>query len=146
MSAIALDLTGLGISGAAIAYLDENWPILAAAAYEGYLNKGRGIVFVDCHSQIPFDIRDDEMSALYMTAHGKLTRAAFPEGFSANARRLIREYHPKTQVVFCFWESGLHKFRTIGMLGISDPPEGCYERLKGRMDEFCLKVGIKRVA
>lgn len=125
-------------------YLSENWDLLAAAAYSKFLNKGRGLLWIDWLNALPITSRLSDVPVIYVTPHSRMTRGLFPGGMSSDVRRLIRQYDPAISVVLCWSDGEINRARTVALLGKT--PIEAYEQLKDRLDEFELLVDLEEEA
>jgi len=116
-------------------YLDANWDLLAASAYQGYLLQGRGVLWVDWLNQLPITSRLSDVGVIYLTPHSRLAREIFAEGMSKELRRLIGKYSPELAIVI-YWSDGeINRGREVAVGGAATPSEA-YERMKGQLIEF----------
>lgn len=134
-------MTDLNISAPFFDYIQENWSLLAAAAYSGFLKKGRGMLWIDWLNQLPINYRVNDIGVIYITHHSKITRAIFPEGMSSEARRLIRQYDPQISAILYWSEGEMNYGRTISF--IDETPLQAYGFFKGRLEEFELLVTLE---
>lgn len=134
-------MTDLNISAPFFDYIQENWSLLAAAAYSGFLKKGRGMLWIDWLNQLPINYRVNDIGVIYITNHSKITRAIFPEGMSSEARRLIRQYDPQISAILYWSEGEMNYGRTIAF--IDETPLQAYGFFKGRLEEFELLVTLE---
>lgn len=123
-------------------YLEQNWTILAAAAYSNYLRSGRGLLWVDWLNQLPVATRIKDVSVIYCTPHSAIGKGLFPEGMKDEVRRLIRQYDPETMIVIRWDDGEITRTRTLAFAGDASPLEA-YEQMKGRLSEFELMVKLE---
>ena len=72
-----------------LAYIMENWPQIASAAWAGYLAQGRGLTIVDTRETYP--VPTGLGHAISYLPAGMVT--------AADDARMVREYDPEREVV-----------------------------------------------
>lgn len=118
-------------------YLNKNWDLLAATAYQGYLQQGRGVLWVDWLNQLPITTRISDVAVIYLTPHSRMAREIFPSGMSQELRRLIGKYTPELAIVI-YWSDGeINRGREVAVGGAASPA-AAYEQMKGQLVEFQL--------
>jgi hypothetical protein len=111
-----------------LAFIQLNWPIAAAAAWQQYRRQGRGcIVFDVAEAQEP----PPGESHLFGETPGryvpyKVVRASG----DADVERMVKKYNPRREVVFVFLrrDGGVSSYQ-LSIQGQPSPPEA-YEALK----------------
>lgn len=125
------NLTALDFPDYMAEHLSENYDLLLASAYHGYLEKGRGLLWIDWLNQLPITSPLSQASVLYVPIHGRLARVLrIPD----EAKQVIRRYDPQTSIVIRWTDGETIRTRTIITPSLK-PPEA-YELMKGRLDEF----------
>lgn len=128
---IYLNLTALDFPEYMASHLSKNCDLLLASAYHGYLEKGRGLLWIDWLNQLPVASPLSQAFVLYVPIHGRLARVLqIPDG----VRQVMRRYDPQTSIVIRWTDGETIRTRTV-IAPDSTPPEA-YERMKGRLDEF----------
>ena len=138
------DRTGLGISPEMYSFLQENYELLAAFAYHNYLNRGKGLVWVDWENLAnltPSIFEPNRRDSLIMDLKpsGRAYRQVNGEDMSADLINLVARYNPEESFVMQWEEGGIRSVRSIGSTGSPDqfaPPPACYERNRERLIEF----------
>lgn len=124
-------------------YLNQNWSILAAYTYAGYLRSGRGVLWVDWLNQLPITSPISSVPAVYCTPHSAIAKALFPNGMSDDLRRLMRQYDPETMIVVRWFDGQIHRTRTVALAGDAAPKQA-YEQMKGRLSEFEMLAKVEK--
>lgn len=120
-----------------LAFVQANWTGLAVLAYAGFLEKGRGMLFIDEKGWIhlpPGVICKARTSYIAEGSPEFAKMGQWPGGKNKEAR-WVQEYDPATTILFCFLriEPGMETscYRITGLPGGFHPKE-CWERQQAK--------------
>jgi hypothetical protein len=102
-----------------VVYIRRNWLLLAAAAWRGFLQQGRGAILIDLSlGMMPV--------ACYRTWLSDALSSAWP---SARIARQIRDYNPRHEAIFLVLRDD-DTITTYCLAGHGMSPPDAYERLR----------------
>ncbi|NET04453.1 MAG: hypothetical protein F6K16_06900 [Symploca sp. SIO2B6] len=119
------------------ALLANNSQLIAALAWQGYQQEGRGVVFIDTTATIPSQIKSSDcsqISFIYFGENGFLSRGDLKIWLDTSIGSRLQEYDP-TKEVLCLICNPL-KIRFVRFHPQSVPPPQAYQKLKNRLSEF----------
>lgn len=119
-----------------IRFIQANFDQLAAMAYKGFLEKGKGMLVLDEQ-----DFAEKPIGVLVKfragyVAEGSQEFKAMGEKWPGDGKEAgwVKEYDPARSVLFCFSrkDGGVSSYRVHGVPGHS--PLECYGRSRGKMN------------
>lgn len=149
-------------------YLDQNWDILAASAYDSYLKEGRGVLLMDWDLSLDSYLsllspelrtlnsldnciihRQVNCPVLYLGERGPIL-AAIGGWFNSDWERLIARYDPERMIVLALcWNfqpnrPGNMMVRTLALANRKSPAQ-LYVDNGDRLQEFSFWAGTGQV-
>lgn len=135
-----------------ISFLTFNYELLAAVAWKGYLEEGRGCVVIDnepkhlASENRPFKTQWNlkTIGGFYLgensTNFQALMQGMWPD---AETKHRVANYDPLSKVLVLVW-FGSHKgdFLVQGISIPQLPPPLCYQRLLPRLNEFIVSSDL----
>ncbi|NEP01190.1 MAG: hypothetical protein F6K58_21525 [Symploca sp. SIO2E9] len=119
------------------AILANNSQLIAALAWQGYQQEGRGVVFIDTTSKTssqPPSSYCRQISFIYFGEKAFLTQEDLKTWLDTSIGDQLQEYDP-TEEVLCLICNQL-KIRFMRFQPQSVPPPQAYQKLKNRLSEF----------